>query len=215
MMTDVVEDRHAQDEERLLRDTSELEGTLLPTARPIENVGDADMIGDVQEAAAATPATYFDYSQLDNDQTAEVEIIEAPAIPGLSSDMRNDSDRERHLLHLAQQRGMIDADREMEDIRRAKTNVFAVNYYTKEEVRRGNQRASDLKRKEDAGALQTSATVSKEEYVPPPPEHQTKREEFKGTYGSEYKVKEYELGTEDRYETADYEVSEYKSIYES
>jgi hypothetical protein len=198
------------------RDPEELEGTLLvPTALavPHDNLDHSIPMASTT-AATALPTTYFEYDAAlaDADSTEkqqEIVVEEAVAIPSYN-EFTNDPHRERDTLAQANRKGMIQTEEEIEEIKRANRESFAINYHTRDQIKEANRLAAATKRKEELGMLQTSATIPKVDYVPPAT---VKAPEFyEGSYGKDYEIAEYETTN---YETADYETTEYKSVYDS
>jgi hypothetical protein len=199
------------------RDPEELEGTLLvPTALaiPHDNLDHSNIPMASTTAATALPTTYFEYDTAlaDADATEKqqkVVVEEAVALPSYN-EFANDPHRDRDTLAQANRKGLIQTDAEIEKIKRANRESFAINYHIGDQIKEANRLAAATKRKEELGMLQTSATIPKEEYVPPAI---AKAPEFyEGSYTKDYEVAEYE--TTD-YETTDYETTEYKSVYDS
>lgn len=198
----------------LLRDSSELEGALLPTAQAVVFDEEAD-----DKTPMATVA--FDYSDRQNnilhDEYAE-RIPLAPTIPNFETNSAVISDErlQRQLIAEAARRGEIDAEEEKERIQKLNRDVYARNYYEREQVRRANELAAKRNRLEKAGAIDNSSEVAANASKIPQPSSQPPAvkapEYYPGTYGAEYEVSKYEV---ESYETSDYEVSEYKSLYES
>jgi hypothetical protein len=192
------------------RDPEELEGTLLlPTAHsvPHGNLDDGVPMASTT-VATAVPMTYFEYDQDTSEKQNEIVVEQAFALPSYD-EFSNDPQRERDTLALAQLKGRIQTDGEIEEIKRASRESFAINYQTTEQIKEANRLAAATKRKEELGMLQTSVTIPKEGHVSPV---NTKAPEFyKGSYGKDYEVGEY---TTSEYDTSDYDVKEYKSVYE-
>jgi len=199
----------------LLRNNSELEGALLPTAQAV--VFDEEADDNTPMATAA-----LDYSDHNNENILHGEYAEriplAPTIPNLDTNsvVISDERLQQQLIAESARRGEIDAEEEKERIQKLNRDVYARNYYEREQVRRANELAAKRNRLEKAGAIDTSADVAANMSKIPKPSSQppaVKAPEFyPGTYGGEYEVSKYEVGS---YETSDYEVSEYKSVYES
>ena len=198
------------------RDPEELEGTLLvPTALAVPNDNlDNSIPMASTTAATALPTTYFDYETAlaDADSTEkehEIVVEEAVALPSYN-EFTNDQHRDSNTLAQANRKGMIQTEAEIQEIKRANRESFAINYHTSDKIKEANRLAAATKRKEELGMLQTSATIPKEEYVPPA---SVKAPEFyEGSYGKDYEIAEYETAD---YETTDYEPIEYKSVYDS
>jgi hypothetical protein len=197
------------------RDPEELEGTLLlPTAHAVHiDNHDSSVPMASTTAATALPTTYFEYDTALADSTEkqdEIVVEEAVALPSYNELTSNDPHRDRNTLARAQRKGRIQTDEEIEEVKRANRESFAVNYHIKDQIKEANRLAAATKRKEELGMLQTSATIPKEEYVPPA---KVKAPEFyEGSYGNDYEVQEYETS---EYETTEYETTEYKSVYDS
>lgn len=207
------------EQERLLRDEEELEGTLLPTARPI--VGEAADGTSTTLTATAAPESYFEYSEQYSAPPA-LTIVHAPSIPPYTCNTPAATlQRERETVARAQQRAVIKAEAELSEIDRAKRQVYAINYYTNAAVQAANERAKDKNRLEESGLTQTSATVPLEPVPVRAP--QPAREHYPGSYGKEYEPSDYNVSEyKSVYETGDfgtspsgYKVAEYKSIYDS
>lgn len=205
-----MEKSRENEQKSLLRASSELEGTLLlPTARPVSDKEDDLERGSAPPLTMATacPDSYFDYNQ-DEEKKASETIIVAPTIPTVDQQLHN-SLRDRMQLSRAAQKGLIDADQEMEEISKANRKVNAINYFTKQQIREAELKGKTLNVMEETGQTQTSKTVPLDAPVPEPVK--VDQEHFEGTFGKEYDVSSYEIGT---YDTTEYEVSAYKSVYE-
>jgi len=227
-------------EKPLLRDESELEGALLPpqvvpTAVPVAaaktnaaNDSTAVAVASITEAALSVPTvgpiTYFEYEQktggggdANGDDDVDATILrEAPTIPSYYDGCTGyNPQRERDAALLVTRDGLAKTDDEIVDIGKQNRNVYAKNYFVRQDVEVANQRAAVLKRAEETGRTQTSALAAKDLKggVPPPPAPKEDPEHFQGTYGKEYEVAEYQSGY--NYDTTEYDVAEYKSIYES
>lgn len=208
------------------RDTRELEGTLLPIAQVVARSpagGQTSIEASVTEASVQ-PVTFFQYpkaSQQDNTsgggEKESDTLITAPNIPVSYDPLRSRPDHGAQVIQSAARRGLMDAEQEMEDIRRANQQVYSKNYGTAAQIDNANRRANVVNRQEESRVRKYAETTT----IPLPELDSSKiakesvktspTEFYEGTYGKEYTVSEYEVGT---YETKEYETKEYKSIYE-
>lgn len=184
------------------RDTDELEGTLLPpTAVPVDE--------NPQLAAAAVPVTAFLYDENQDAVTAETDIPTAPFLP-LDQGEQSREEKEQQAITMGKRKGKIQAESEKQGIGKASGESFAKNWHAKRQVERGNEEArrrnqEGVQVKEDKYTVERpdekKGSAEKEDYA------------FQSTYKSGYDVAEYE--TTDYRASDDYDVSEYKSVYES
>lgn len=182
---------------RMLRDEEELEGALLPVASQIGGPSGATV--------SAAPIGRFEYGSL-----AEVEEGEgqqeqvAYAIPQASRDAI--ADDSMPAVKRAEVKGLIAAETEKEAIGKGERRIFAKNYYTQQAVENANRIARDR----DGQGLQLPETsCSLPTLVDGPSETPTQKSGYK--VGG-YEVNEYQFGND--YETQDYAISEYKSVYD-
>jgi hypothetical protein len=194
------------------RDQDELEGALLlPTASSITAPCDSASHG-------AVPLARFDYDQVivsDSDLAESSDHIDhiiptAPPIPSYDTI----KDRERAMLQqvaVAARRGLQIAEIEKEKLRKAETNVYAINYHADRKVEEANRLARERDRqgleieKDKWFGHETQARPRDAETVECPPAFPV---DHKGGYEvSEYKPSEHSFNTE-------YNISEYKSVYD-
>ena len=181
------------------RDRDELEGTLLPpVAVPVDE--------NAQIATAAVPVTAFVYDDTEEEITAQADIPTAPFLPMYQDEQSRDQ-VERQAIAKGARRGKIEAESEKEFIGKASREVYAKNYHAKRQVQAANEEAR-RRNQEGVQVNEDKYTVERKE---------EKKEEkqdlaFPTCYPNGYEVSEYET-TE--YDTSDnYDVSEYKSVYE-
>lgn len=119
-------------------------------------------------------------------------------------------ERDRAAASLAGYRGRMQAEQELEALRRAGQDVGAQQYFQNTAVTEGNRAARNIAAAEEYSVRNPRSDVPvKKDVVPERP--RLAPEFYEGTYGKEYEVSPYDCG---EYDTKDYEVSEYKSVYE-
>lgn len=183
------------------RDTDELEGTLLPpVAVPVDE-------NPNQMATAAVPVTAFVYTNENSLNTADAEIPTAPFLP-LYQDSQTRQEVEQQALVKGKRRGKMEAETEKEEIGKASRETYAKNYHATRKVEVANEEA----RRRNAQGVQVDQDRYTTAQGPNPKKKEEEEYAFQSSYKNGYEVKEYET-TE--YQTSDdYEVSEYKSVYD-
>mmetsp|Transcript_10590 Transcript_10590/g.16230 ORF Transcript_10590/g.16230 Transcript_10590/m.16230 type:complete len:196 (+) Transcript_10590:95-682(+) len=185
-----------------VRDLDELEGTLLlPKATEVKN----------EAAAAAVPFAQFEYETAKADPVTELadqHIPQAPIVPSydsLDSRLRAESSK----IVIAKRTGLQKSEDEKEKLRNVQNNVYATNYHAAKSVEEANKKCKERdmagveikkdnwfgkEKQYDEKSLETHDISSKS--------HNT------GYECAAYKISEY-TGN------GDYEISEYKSVYDS
>jgi hypothetical protein len=182
------------------RDTDELEGALLPpVAVPVNE--------NPQLAAAAVPVTAFVYDESQDAVTAEADIPTAPFLP-LYQNEQSREEVEQQAIAKGKRRGKIEAESEKQAVGKASREHYSKNYHAarrvevaNDEARRRNQEGVHVK--EDKYTVRRSGDEKKDEQ---------QDLAFPSSYKNGYEVAEYE--TSDYHASDDYEVSEYKSVYD-
>ena len=195
------------------RDQDELEGALLlPTATAITD--GSCTTADVAHGAVAT--THFEYTDqvVDYSEDAicgfrEEDIPVAPVIPSydaLECRVRLQDEQ----AQMAAQRGRQMAELEQEELRKAKLNVFAINYHTDRQVEEANR----LARERDAQGLEIERDTwfGHEKSEEKPEATVTDEPAFPISYNGGYEVAEYNMSEYSA--DTEYSTSEYKSIYD-
>lgn len=205
------------------RDQDELEGTLLlPTANVITDSNSTTTTRNAVSAAdvaqGAVPTTHFMYTdqvlmEQPEDAICTVSVEEIPIAPVIPSyDSADGRIRlQDHQAHMAALRGRQMAEAEQEELRKAKLNVYSINYHIDRQIEEANR----LARERDAQGLEIQRdTWLGHEKSEEKPETTSGTDEpafpvsYKGGYEvAEYNMNEYSVDTE-------YATSEYKSIYD-
>ncbi|EEC44356.1 predicted protein [Phaeodactylum tricornutum CCAP 1055/1] len=193
-----------------LRDFDELEGTLLPTAQAVlEN--DRSQFASVP---TAVPISHVEYVSDVSDKEEKIPTVDgvALAVPLPTSSSQAQIDHDRLRFQQGTQKGLILSEEEKDRIKYANIQVNAIDYNIRRQVEEANRVAREQNFKEETGQVQssTAASMQKKPYVPQPT---PKAPEFyKGTYGSDYKVKKYDVA--EYKPDYQYKTTEYKSVYE-
>lgn len=205
------------------RDRDELEGTLLlPTAKIVTDRSSMASTGNPVSAADVTqgalPTTHFTYTnqvlmEQPEDAICTVSVEEIPTAPVIPSYDSVDGririqDRQACIAAL---RGRQMAEAEQEELRKAKLNVYSINYHVDRQIEEANRLAQER----DAQGLEIQRDQwFGHEKSEEKPEATTATDElafpisYKGGYEvAEYNMSEYSVDTE-------YATSEYKSIYD-
>lgn len=185
----------------MLRDEEELEGALLPVASQIGGPSGA--------IVSAAPIGGFEYGSLvEVEEGEEQQEQVAYAIPQASRDAI--ADDSMPAIKRAEVKGLIAADTEKEAIGKGERRIFARDYYTQQAVENANRIARDR----DGQGLQLPETsCSLPTLVDGPSENPSETPTQKSGYKvGGYEVNEYQFGID--YETQDYAISEYKSVYD-
>lgn len=211
------------------RDLDELEGTLLPVAQAVP-LGDAGAPLLVQPATAsatsdvpvtsATPASYFSYDSLPNDNDDDARVVDAPVIPIAGSTVPPstaiEEAEQRAQLARGERYGRIDNDQQAQDIQKVNRQVHSMDYFNKKKLQEANRRAARLSQLEKSGPAPTneldhvrpSSSLREKSAVG----SSTTTSAPQSTLGRDYETSEYDVK---EYSTSDYQISEYKSVYES
>lgn len=184
-----------------VRDLDELEGTLLlPKATEVKN-----------EAAAAVPLVQFEYETAKADlvtEAADQNIPQAPIIPSydsLDSRLRAESNK----VAIAKRTGLQKSEDEKEKLRNVQNNVYATNYHAAKAVEEANKKCKE--RDKDGVEIKKDNWFGKEKkYDEKSSErHDVSRKSHNTGYEcAAYKISEYSGN-------GNYEISEYKSVYDS
>lgn len=192
---------------RAPRDEDELEGALLPVATQIPEE-------TCNTLNPAVPIADFDYETAITVEQQQQQENVAFTIP--QNERAAVADDSRSRIKFAESKGLIASEAEKEAIRNGTRNVFSKDYFSKQAIQAANHNAklrnsqglqvSDKpptslpgepdSRKENATQLERSSNSGNSGYK----------------VGGGYEVKEYSFGT--NYETSDYEVREYRSVYD-
>ena len=195
-----------------LRDQDELEGALLlPTASLVTTPYDGAAHGDVaHDRFDNEQVVVVDSDVVDSHYPIDHIIPTAPLIP--SYDTIEGRERAiRQQATIAARRGLQLAEIEKEKLRKADTNVFAINYHMDRKVEEANRLARERDRQgleiqKDAWFGHEAETRSKDtETVECQPA-------FPVSYNGGYEVAEYNP-SEHSFNT-EYNISEYKSVYD-
>lgn len=200
---------------RNLRDMDELEGTLLlPRAQAVQG-SDAAAI-----AATAVPVESFVYEQnttgaasattavvvSENDEKEIEYAPEAPTLPLYNDDMTREQ-KERAAMAKAKQRARQVAEAENDAIRKGLRESKANEYHTARQVQEANERAKI--RNAQGVQIEEDKWFGREKPQEP---KEKPNPSFSNKYGGGYEVAKYEVSN---YATKDdYQVSEYRSIYD-
>lgn len=191
-----------------LRDYDELQGTLLPTASPVEP--SAPFESDLPTAQLI--ATSRSSSQQPRYQTIE----EAPFIPPEPSDERYRNEG-KQTLPRAQQKGRMAAYEERINVMRHNQTVHAYNNQADLDVDRANEaaRLENYRERQFVNPTIITAPFEKPSIESPNTKKRDEEEAYFPSAGKKggYKVKEYDM---DNYDDAgySYDISEYKSDYD-
>jgi len=126
------------------------------------------------------------------------------------------------LLRVGEERGRIDVDQEATLVEKNQRNVNAIHYHQQADVQEANAHAKQVQQQEESGKVQTTTAMATRHKVtssapssekPPQETTEPQTEAATGTFGQEYEVAEYQIGG--GYDTQDYEVKEYKSVYDA
>jgi hypothetical protein len=208
----------------VLRDDDELEGTLLlPVAEAIN--GNAN---NNTAATAALPISYFSYDTEQEEEAAAAAVTEVEQEPALAFTFPVYEDGQLHthartIVALAEQTGLIASEEERLAIRKGSTKAFAQGYHAQREVDIANANA---KRRNRQGLQVVNADAQLQERLQQQhqPQQQANEVEYDvskdkkadatagGYKMGGYDVHEYKMS--DSYNTTDYQVSQYKSVYD-
>lgn len=204
------------------RDMDELEGTLLPMATQVIECDRRNMNSNISMASAAIPVTeFFDYDtaiaqEKQQQQEQEQEEIEATPIPDNANQLNfaGVSDDSKITVGKAEQTGKIRSEEELDYIRKANRKIHPRNYHEENSVKTANE----IAKQRDRQGLQVQNDHIRTAFTETALPESLKREEQKEEQqkkpkktGGGYQVKEYDCGL---YETNNYEVKEYKSVYD-
>lgn len=185
-----------------VRDIEELEGALLPVATQIQEQPNIEN--------PAVPIAYFEY-----EETAFVEEPDSVAHSLPQNERAAIADDSKIRVKLAEQRGKILSETEKEAIRNMNRQAFSKNYFTKQEMKAANQKA----KYRDAEGLQIADrdSVITTSSQPSLAEEAVTRSTIDATGDQNqekggYEVEEFSFG--DSYEIKDYDVQEYRSVYD-
>jgi hypothetical protein len=208
---------------RITRDPNELEGTLLPIAQEVF----PDNNNSHQAAPTAVPIQFFDYDVAlanENEEEQEQDSIRI-AHPIPFSDGRPNpnsiADDSQMAVKNAEHVGRIKTEEELDAIRKANTRVYTNNYYEHQAIQLANQIAQQRNKeglkikpkstsitksnKANESTVSTSTTSSTTA--------STNSDNCGHKVGGGYQIHDYQLG-ETNYETSDYDVKDYKSVYD-
>ena len=186
----------------------------------------------VLEVEASVPASYFatGYGTSSTNASSPIHassIADAPHAPVIprgefAKTNLHDSARDARDLQTAQRRGYLSAEEERVANQRNAREIRAIQYHQSQAIRQANQHARLKEWEATHGIDQTTAAMAERQPYDPskdttPPQSQnttngTASSEPPSTFGKDYEVAEYSVG--EGYDTQDYQVSEYKSIYE-
>jgi len=190
---------------RAVRDEDELEGTLLPVATQI--------IPDVPNIEnPAVPLASFEYDTAIVVEWQQQQENVAFSIPQNVRGAVADDSRSR--VKLAQSKGLIAAEEEKDAIRNSNREVFSKDYFSQQAFQAANHNA----KLRDSQGLQLPDTSSPSLSVQAGKNEKNaegQREQLKKSGGYQvggYKVKEYSSGSD--YETHNYDIPEYRSVYD-
>lgn len=176
---------------------------------------------DCFNAAGATTTTtirpHHTHLQPDAISHAQATALVFPVDP--YNNEKDDDLYAAELMRVGEARGRLLNEMEQEEIRRNIREIRAIRYHEKEALREANERARQVQGNEDAGFVQTTiameynnhdnTTRTTTETTPAEPQ----QPEYQGTFGRDYEVSEYE--GRDYEIKEEYDVAEYKSVYES
>lgn len=196
------------------RDQDELEGTLLlPTATAL-NAGS-------NFAPGAVPTAHFEYAHVEAataDAQAAVDINDIPTAPLIPKfdNLKARENAELHKTALGQVRGIQQAEMERAQIAKADVETYAINYHVNRHVeeanrnaRRRNMEGVEIEKdtwfgREKDHKMETNLVAT----APPKKIEPAFTESSSGGYEvSEYKFTDYST-------SSDYQVTEYKSVYD-
>lgn len=181
------------------RDGDELEGTLLPpVAVPVDQ-------SSHQVAAAAVPVEAFVYNEDMMADEAEADIPTAPFLPTYQNGQTRE-EMEKLAIAMAKRRGKIEAEREKEFIQKASREQYSKNWHAKRQVQVANDEAR-RRNQQGVHVTEDKYDVAREKQKEEQPDYA-----FPSSYKGGYEVSEYE--TTEYKASDDYEVSEYKSVYD-
>lgn len=185
---------------RAARDEDELEGALLPVATRIEDQPQPT-------TNLAIPIAHFEYDTAIAVERQQENI--AYALPNEKATAIADDSRSR--VKFAEQKGLIAAEAEKEAVRNLNRNCFSKEYHAKAAVQIANQYAKNR----DGQGFQTTGKPPAADKEKPRSHDKSnkqgapKNQDYKG---GGYEVKEYTCGND--YETSDYDIQEYRSVYD-
>jgi hypothetical protein len=211
------------------RDRDEIEGALLiPEARAVPVTGN-DNFSHVPIATAtvttAVPTSQYDYVDAinANEETTEYRrdipqshdnVKEGMTLPVYNA--CNTDERNRILILQAERKGLAEADEEMEMVVRNNCNINAINYFASKTIEEGNQIAKFKNRMEQLGLIDQSdvgESFKTSSCIQPILSPQKEITSIHNPYGSGgYDIPEY--NTNDYKSSTEYDVTEYKSVYE-
>jgi hypothetical protein len=205
-----------KNDDNQLRDRSELEGTFVALLTDVVAIPDDPYnaqnrlpmaVATVAPEQIAIPRIVVSYD--DRDEKGNYDAIQDAVPFNAAYSTPNDDERERRITAWGTRRGQLQAEEEIEVIRRNNRDVHARNYFMEKQVKQANRKAAMRNFIEETGQTQTSSTIPILKNVPTPARKEP--EFYPGTYGKEYETSEYDTM---EYQTKDYEGSEYKSVYE-
>eukprot|EP00536_Pseudo-nitzschia_multiseries_P014544 jgi/Psemu1/311108/fgenesh1_kg.721_\ len=192
-----------------VRDVDELEGALLPVATEVVEGGPGN-------ETIPTTTQVFDYDaafSLERQQREQEEFGEAIAIPdnGNRLNYAGVSDDSKTTVSKAEQTGRIRSEEELEYIRKNRSKILPRDYHEANSFKSANARAKQ-RNKEGLQVQSDHLEAFTERLLPEKlkvKEQNAAKMETPVKKG--YQVNEYNCMT---YDTSEYEVTEYKSIYE-
>jgi hypothetical protein len=187
------------------RALDELDGTLLlllPTATLVPTAGTPGVIGAADGAQLVQEAYQHDESTM---PTAWY----VPSCKDRKAQERVDAEARRRATEI----GLAKADAEQVAIAKARRDIFALNYHTKNRVEQANAIAHTINNTRGV-EIQQDNWMGKEPLNKEKPSFTDEQEEyaFSTSASGGYEVAEY--GVSEYTGGCDYEVSEYKSVYD-
>ena len=166
------------------RDTSELEGALLPHAQ---------IVYDEDENAVDSTLT-----------TAETSLPEATALPG--GVFRSNEFQE------GAWEGRLKSQEEIDAVRRESQRAAAIEQHTRREINEANMFARQRNQAEESGATQTSLSLQNNKMPENEKKSNSNQKNAKQNKPAGYQFGSYKIGQ--GYDVKSYDVNEYKSVYD-
>jgi hypothetical protein len=187
---------------RAARDEDELEGSLLPVATQIAD--------EPNSTNPAVPVAHFHYDTAIAVERHQQQENIAYTIPQNEKAAVADDSRSR--IKFAQSKGLIASEEENEAVRNMNRQVFSKDYFSKQALLAANQNAKarnaqGLQITENPKSVDNERAASREKSNN---QEAPKKQEDNHVVG--YDVREYNVGTD--YQMSDYDVQEYKSVYD-
>jgi hypothetical protein len=223
----------------MARDFDELEGSLLPTARQVgDEDGTTSTTGDgPNNAMAAVPTDVFRYDeatlaqerrQLEEEEEEQQQQYgkgQQPRVGHALTVATAVAPDDERTVRKAEHHGILRAEEEKEAIRNANRRVYSHNYHEQLAVHLANE----IARRRDREGLQVRQAQQHQQHHPqdgphnkdsgqhgngnPKESNDKSKAEVRGRRaGGGYQFREYNM--EDTYEPHEYQVKEYKSVYD-